>query len=267
MKRHLTLLLFFLASFLIKTTAQSWNWTDLKYYPYHETNLKYCNLALKVELQEVFLNGGMCGHKVFRVKEVIKGEYPYPYVRVFMCNTITSRDYVKEMVILSDGITKETYTSKRDCWNSKDSVTSAEITGIFCLPDTCAAMLPDLKEFSPPEFLRFLQNQYLTCAIINDKMFNWVKDEHLKELVALLDSKELAIPVYESYNTDCQQYTSTVGIEALFLLEGYREGVYPPDRCSLGPYTHKDSEHENTVEERKKEIIHWLKSKGKYFTK
>jgi hypothetical protein len=256
--------LFLLIQSLGLVNAQNFN--DLHYYPYHETNLKYCNLALKVELQEVFLNGGMCGHKVFKVKEVLKGEYPYSYVTIFMCNLTTTLDYVKEIIILSNGEMKEKTTYIHGCWSGKDSITTAAITGLFCVSDTNAIKVPDPKKNSPLDFLQFLKSSIFTCAIVNyqERLLDWVKDEHVKKLVQLLDSKEPAIPVYESYNTDCKQYTSTVGIEALFLLEGYRQGVYPPDRCSLGPYTIKQSEHLNNVEQRKKDIIAWLKSTGKY---
>jgi hypothetical protein len=270
MKRSIALLLFLSIFCLIRSNAQVWDVTNTKliYHPYDESYLKYCQLALKVELKEVFLNGGMCGHKIFKVKEVLKGEYPYPYVWFFICNPMETRDYVKELVILSNGEMLDTFQFKDLC-GLEDTVSVAQITGLLYVQDTNKIQVPDPQKITPIQFLQFLKNPYFTCAIIDysKRLNNWIKDEHLKELIALLKSKDPAIPVYESYNCDCQQYTSSVGTEALFLLEGYREGFYPPDRCSLGPYTLKHSEHKNNIEQRKKNIISWLKSQGKYPTK
>jgi hypothetical protein len=63
---------------------------------------------------------------------------------------------------------------------------------------------------------------------------DWIKKEHVAELMKYVDSKEPAAPVvslissYYPFNK-----TSTVGNEALYLIAGYRAGRYPPDLCSL----------------------------------
>jgi hypothetical protein len=262
--KRVIVFLFIIINLTILLHAQEFE--SPKYHLYDPSYVKYCQLALKVELQEVFLNGGMCGHKIYKVKEVLKGDYPYPFVRVFFCNLTETSDYVKDLVILSDGKISDEYRIKRSCWDMKDSAWIRQISGIYYVQDTLAITTPDPKKMTPIRFLQSLKNPYLTCVIIdyNQKISGWIKDEHLKELIQLLDSREKAIPVYESYNTDCTQYTSTIGIEALYMLEGFREGIYPPNRCSLGNYKSNSNEHNINFENRKKDILDWLKANKKY---
>jgi hypothetical protein len=62
----------------------------------------------------------------------------------------------------------------------------------------------------------------------------WITLHDAELLMQEIDSEEPAAPVVSpvsSYWPDNQ--TSTAGNEALFLLEGYRTGKYPPGLCSL----------------------------------
>ena len=63
---------------------------------------------------------------------------------------------------------------------------------------------------------------------------DWITEEHVRQLMQVIDSKEPAAPVvsvlssYYPFNE-----SSTVGNEAMFLIEGFRRGRYPPALCSI----------------------------------
>ncbi|ADO84400.1 hypothetical protein [Ilyobacter polytropus] len=68
----------------------------------------------------------------------------------------------------------------------------------------------------------------------------WIKEEDLAKLMAQIESDEPASPVVSilsSYYPFNKQ--STVGNEAMFMVEGYIVGQYPPKLCSVY-YFHVD---------------------------
>lgn len=56
----------------------------------------------------------------------------------------------------------------------------------------------------------------------------FVRSEHIPALIALLDSEEPCASVTLA-SSSTLLFDSTVGIEAAYLIEGYRAGEYPPD--------------------------------------
>jgi hypothetical protein len=58
--------------------------------------------------------------------------------------------------------------------------------------------------------------------------FGWVAEADIHDLIELLDSSEACAGVVSSVSSWLPTEPSTVGREALFLIDGYRQGVYPP---------------------------------------
>lgn len=87
---------------------------------------------------------------------------------------------------------------------------------------------------SPVEYLHDLRTHPEWLAVVPDVPEGWISTRDTGQLMQEIDSTEPAAPVispissYRPFNR-----TSTVGNEAMFLLEGYREGRYPPALCSL----------------------------------
>ena len=87
---------------------------------------------------------------------------------------------------------------------------------------------------TPVEFLNDLHTHPDCQVTVIDVPDNWIIHDDVQLLMQLIDSPDPAAPVVSplsSYRPFDQ--TSTVGNEALFLIEGYRTGEYPPDLCSL----------------------------------
>ena len=87
---------------------------------------------------------------------------------------------------------------------------------------------------TPIEFLDDRRTHPDEPVMVMDVPEGWITHEDTGHLMQEIGSGEPAAPVVSplsSYWPDNQ--TSTVGNEALFLLEGYRTGRYPPDLCSL----------------------------------
>ena len=84
------------------------------------------------------------------------------------------------------------------------------------------------------ELLKSKQNEKCPTYSIYEMHTNWVKIDHIPELISLLDSKEPCANVCSIYSSfrDCNK--STIGREAAFLIEGYRQGKYPPSGNSGG---------------------------------
>lgn len=90
------------------------------------------------------------------------------------------------------------------------------------------------SKIDPITFLNILkkhpENPY---TIANPAPQDWIKEKHIKKLILLINSKIPASPVVSvisSYYPFNQ--TSTIGNEAMFLIEGFKTGHYPPSLCS-----------------------------------
>ena len=108
---------------------------------------------------------------------------------------------------------------------------------------------------SPEEFLEFLKkdikkgvytfpnNSYTSIfQIINQPPDeNWIKPEHIHGLINVMDSKEPCRPVMSIYSSTIPRNLSTVGDEAIFLIQGFRAKRYPP-RPNSQTYSSKEKE-------------------------
>ncbi len=94
------------------------------------------------------------------------------------------------------------------------------------------------RTHTPIDFLNDLRLHPHHPVMVIDVPDGWITPQDAELLVQVIDSDEPAAPVVSpisSYRPFNQ--TSTVGNEALFLLEGYRTGKYPPSLCSLHYFT------------------------------
>jgi len=107
---------------------------------------------------------------------------------------------------------------------------------------------------TPLEFLNDLRVHPGVQVMVLDVPDNWITHADVEHLMQEIDSTEPAAPVvslFSSYRPFNQ--TSTVGNEALYLIEGYRHGKYPPALCSLY-YFHPD----------KDEVRSWWEAYGRW---
>lgn len=87
---------------------------------------------------------------------------------------------------------------------------------------------------TPMDFLTDLRMHPDTPVMVLDVPDTWITRHDAELLMREIDSLEPAAPVVSSISSYWpHNQTSTVGNEALFLLEGYRTGRYPPGLCSL----------------------------------
>ncbi|MFA5348404.1 MAG: hypothetical protein WC294_09720 [Methanoregula sp.] len=87
---------------------------------------------------------------------------------------------------------------------------------------------------SPMEYLNDLRMHPDRAVLVPGVPYGWITLHDAELLMQVIDSAEPAAPVISPLSSYWPaNQTSTVGNEALFLLEGYRAGRYPPGLCSL----------------------------------
>jgi hypothetical protein len=93
----------------------------------------------------------------------------------------------------------------------------------------------DWAETDPLALLEILESRPDTpLTIASTPPPGWITEDHVRQLMYVIDSEEPAAPVvsplssYYPFNA-----SSTVGNEAMFLIEGFRSGRYPPALCSI----------------------------------
>ncbi len=90
------------------------------------------------------------------------------------------------------------------------------------------------ENHTPLEFLDELRRHPDSIVTVRDAPDGWITREDAATLMGRIDSEEPAAPVVSLLSSYMPfNQTSTVGNEAMFLLEGYRQGRYPPALCSL----------------------------------
>lgn len=107
---------------------------------------------------------------------------------------------------------------------------------------------------TPAEFLNDLRKHPGVQVMVLDVPRDWITHSDVEHLMQEIDSTAPAAPVVSplsSYRPFNQ--TSTAGNEALYLIEGYRAGKYPPALCSLH-YFHPD----------KDEVQSWWETYGRW---
>ncbi len=87
---------------------------------------------------------------------------------------------------------------------------------------------------SPMEYLNGLRLYPDRPVLVPGVPDDWITPRDAELLMQVIDSTEPAAPVVSPISSYWPvNQTSTVGNEALFLIEGYRAGHYPPSLCSL----------------------------------
>jgi hypothetical protein len=87
---------------------------------------------------------------------------------------------------------------------------------------------------TPMDFLNDLRMHPVQPVMVLDVPEDWITLHDVALLMQEIDSTEPAAPVVSPISSYWPfDQTSTVGNEALFLIEGYRTGKYPPALCSL----------------------------------
>lgn len=88
--------------------------------------------------------------------------------------------------------------------------------------------------YTPVDFLHDLRDHPHQPVMVLDVPDGWITFHDAELLMQEIDSTEPAAPVVSPISSYWPfNQTSTVGNEAMFLLEGYRTGTYPPSLCSL----------------------------------
>ena len=85
----------------------------------------------------------------------------------------------------------------------------------------------DWQNRSPVEFLEFLKTVEGPCFVVCGLHCGWITESDRAELAQLTSSKESCASVAHSLSS-YHPPRSTVGLEAMFLLQGYSAGCYPP---------------------------------------
>jgi hypothetical protein len=84
------------------------------------------------------------------------------------------------------------------------------------------------------EYLHDLRTHPDRAVLVSGVPDGWITLHDAELLMQVIDSQEPAAPVVSPISSYWpMNQTSTVGNEALYLLEGYRAGRYPPGLCSL----------------------------------
>jgi len=90
------------------------------------------------------------------------------------------------------------------------------------------------RTHTPIDFLNDLRMHPHQQVMVMDVPDGWITLQDAELLMQEIDSTEPAAPVVSPISSYWPfNQTSTVGNEALFLLEGYQTGTYPPSLCSL----------------------------------
>jgi len=129
---------------------------------------------------------------------------------------------------------------------------------VLILTSKSATLLPpvvnnimDLWGITPVEFLKALKMERSTTDeyIFRDPVKNWISKKDLPGLLALTDSKEPCASVALSASSFLNTQGSAMGQEALFMIDGYRKGEYPP---ALNSGTYDDAS--------AKELVAWCRN-------
>lgn len=111
---------------------------------------------------------------------------------------------------------------------------------VDCAPATdCSerTLFGDNFEWQEKEPLEFLEElkvvpsdliKTVTPYVVLGKYYSWIKAQDISGLMPLVDSTEPCLAVLHAPANDEGPFLSTVGHEAMYLIEGYRAGVYPP---------------------------------------
>lgn len=109
---------------------------------------------------------------------------------------------------------------------------------VFCQNNNEVKDEFSFKEHDPIDFLEYLKlnNNLHSYGVDKDSIpEGWIDEKVLPDLILRIESMKPTLAVY-SINASIfhlQKIYSSEGVEAIFLIEGYRKNIYPP---SLGSY-------------------------------
>lgn len=97
----------------------------------------------------------------------------------------------------------------------------------------------DWSKVSPIEFLELLQERERLGPVPIFTVWSappsgWIKEAHVEALLRLVNAKKPAAQVVMAISSHLPSKNSTVGVQAMFLIEGFRTGRYPPSLSSEG---------------------------------
>lgn len=114
---------------------------------------------------------------------------------------------------------------------------------VLILTSKSASVLPaqvnditDLWGITPVEFLKALKMERSDTDeyIFREPVKNWISKSDLPGLLALSNSREPCASIALATSSAWNSQGSTMGQEALFMIDGYRKGIYPPAPNSGG---------------------------------
>lgn len=176
--------------------------------------------------------------------------------------------YLLKNPVLLNGVFLFTILSWQACNNSADKK-SAEIYKQYPVYKTSDL---DPEELSPLQFLQALSDEksnilyvglYPNGVTDNNIDFtaikkvpkNWIKPEHIDSLIIKFNDNTLTIPVFSVYADFAPKpgMHTTIGIEAMRMVEGYRNNMYP----SLWPEYYAEDINSIALQDKKQELINW----------
>ena len=105
----------------------------------------------------------------------------------------------------------------------------------------------DWTKISPVEFLRNLKDKKKgVVTIYNYPPKDWITEVDVSKLMQWIDSNDssaIVVSIFSSYFP--KEEKSTVGNEAMFLIEGFKKGKYPSALCSVHYFKGDPNEYRN----------------------
>jgi antitoxin component YwqK of YwqJK toxin-antitoxin module len=97
----------------------------------------------------------------------------------------------------------------------------------------------DIKKIQPFSLLQVIERQEEPLIFNPVSTENW-RLKSCKYLMNKIESEEKCVPVKSSESTEWQEgKISTIGREAMFILQGFIDGKYPPTECSVTDFNPK----------------------------
>ena len=91
------------------------------------------------------------------------------------------------------------------------------------------------ENLTPIEFLNYLKERQGTLLTIWEPApRDWIKKEHIPKLMELIESNTPCAHTVAAISSCLPPPKSTIGDEAIFLIDGFIEGRYPPGLYSKG---------------------------------
>ena len=94
---------------------------------------------------------------------------------------------------------------------------------------------------TPLQLLKQLENQDSVFLTVDGTCFNFVRDEDVPELMALIDSPKPCASLVSSISSQLPSNRSSVGEQAAYLIECYRDRMCPLELTSEGRNTDREA--------------------------